>query len=83
MAKNQAMLVNHGDRWGETVRLIGISIDDTPETVVRHVKAKKWEKVEHFHKGGSNGENEYDVDGVPHVALVDTNGRIAFIGHPA
>ncbi len=83
MAHNQEMLVHHGQRWGDSVRLIGISIDQTPEAVVKHVKAKKWEKVEHFHRGGSDAEDDYGVKGVPHVALIDTHGKIAFIGHPA
>ena len=25
----------------------------------------------------------YGVQGVPHVILIDTNGKIAFMGHPA
>lgn len=26
---------------------------------------------------------DYGVQGVPHVVLVDTHGKIAFVGHPA
>lgn len=77
------MLTHHGARWGDKVRIIGISIDQTVPPVVKHVKAKKWEKVEHFHRAGSSADNEYGVKGVPHVALIDTNGKVAFIGHPA
>jgi hypothetical protein len=83
MAHNQEMLTHHGDRWGDKVRIIGISIDQTVEAVTKHVKAKKWEKVEHFHRGGSSADEVYGVEGVPHVVLVDTNGKIAFVGHPA
>lgn len=77
------MLEHHSERWGDKVRIIGISIDQAPETVVKHVQAKKWEKVEHFHRAGSSCSNDYGVKGVPHVVLVDTEGKIAYIGHPA
>jgi len=77
------MLEHHGKRWGDKVRIVGISIDQSPDAVVKHVKAKKWEKVEHFHRGASTADNDYGVKGVPHVVLIDTNGKIAFIGHPA
>jgi hypothetical protein len=50
---------------------------------VKHVKAKKWEKVEHFHRAGSSCSEDYGVQGVPHVVLVDIEGKIAYIGHPA
>lgn len=31
----------------------------------------------------STASEDYAVKGVPHVVLIDTNGMIAFIGHPA
>eukprot|EP00347_Sterkiella_histriomuscorum_P014174 403361878 len=83
MAHNQEMLEHHGARWGDKVRIIGISIDKDVPTVAKHVKAKKWEKVEHFHRAGSTASEDYGVQGVPHVVLVDTHGKIAFVGHPA
>jgi len=77
------MLEHHAERWGDKVRIMGISIDKTPEAVVDHVKSKKWEKVEHFHRAASTASKDYGVNGVPHVVLIDTNGKIAFVGHPA
>ncbi len=77
------MLEHHGERWGDKVRILGISIDQTVEAVAKHVKAKKWEKVEHFHRGGSTADTDYGVQGVPHVVLIDTNGKIVYVGHPA
>jgi len=65
------------------VRILGISIDQTVEAVTKHVKYKKWEKVEHFHRAGSTSSTDYGAKGVPHVVLVDTHGKIVFIGHPA
>lgn len=83
MAHNQEMLEHHGAKWGDKVRIMGISIDQTVDAVKKHVKAKKWEKVEHFHRGLSSADKDYGVRGVPHVVLIDTHGMIAFIGHPA
>lgn len=83
MAHNQEMLEHNGSKWGDKVRIIGISIDQTVPPVVKHVKAKGWEKVEHFHRAGSTASEDYGVQGVPHVVLVDTQGKIAYIGHPA
>jgi putative thioredoxin len=54
MAHNQEMLEHHGDRWGDKVRIVGISIDQAAPAVVKHVQAKKWEKVEHFHRAKSS-----------------------------
>jgi hypothetical protein len=47
------------------------------------VKDKKWEKVEHFHRAGSSSSTDYGAKGVPHVVLIDTHGKIVYIGHPA
>lgn len=83
MAHNQEMLQHHGARWGDKVRIIGVSIDQTAEAVVKHVTAKGWKSVEHFHRAGSTCDQDYGVQGVPHVVLIDTQGKIDFIGHPA
>lgn len=83
MAHNQEMLVHHEKEWAGKVRIIGVSIDQTVEAVTKHVKAKGWEKVEHFHRAGSSADEDYGVQGVPHVVLIDTHGKIAYAGHPA
>lgn len=77
------MLEHKGAEWGDRVRIIGISIDKNTEIVQSHVKKNQWEKVEHFHRAGSTCSEDYSVNGVPHVMLVDANGKLAFVGHPA
>jgi hypothetical protein len=47
------------------------------------VKDKKWESVEHYHQAASSASEDYGVNGVPHVVLIDTHGNIAFVGHPS
>ena len=85
MAHNQEMLEKRGAEWGDKVRLIGLSIDNDVGTVKNHVKTKGWEKVEHYHvrNGKCTADKDYGVQGVPHVLLVDTHGKIVFMGHPA
>lgn len=79
------MLEEHGDKWGGKVRLIGLSIDQAAATVKSHVESKGWSKVEHYHvrNGKCVADKEFGVQGVPHVAIVDTNGKVVFMGHPA
>ena len=77
------MLENHGERWGDKVRIIGISDKEPVDTVVNHVNSKCWTKVNHFHQAASNCKEIYNVKGIPHIILVDKNGNIAFYGHPS
>jgi hypothetical protein len=77
------MLESHGAEWGDRVRIIGLSIDSTIEAVQKHVKAKGWEKVQHYFRAGSSASKDYGVNGVPHVLLIDSQGKIAYAGHPA
>ncbi len=54
MAHNVAMLEKRGEEWGSTVRIVGLSIDQTSDIVVKHVEAKKWGTVEHYHRHESD-----------------------------
>ena len=59
------MLEKNGARWGDKVRIVGLSIDKDTATVAKHVTAKKWESVDHFFKAGSSASEDYGVTGVP------------------
>lgn len=83
MAHNQEMLEKRKDDWAGKVRIIGVSIDQSKEKMVDHVNNKKWNSVEHYHRHKSDCSEVYGVQGVPHVLLLDTHGRIVFKGHPA
>lgn len=85
MAHNQEMLEKHKDDkvWQDGVEIIGISIDKDRETLNKHVSAKGWSNVIHYHRDKSNCSDVYSVKGVPHVMLVDKEGTIVFKGHPA
>jgi len=85
MAHNQEMLEKRGGDWGDKVRLIGLSIDQEVNKLKSHVEEKKWMHVEHYwvRNHACTADNDYGVQGVPHVLLVDTEGVIVFMGHPA
>merc|ERR1719324_424926 len=83
MAHNEEMLTKRGAEWGDKVKIIGISIDQTREAVEKHVEAKDWNRPIHYHRAKSNCSDVYQVRGVPHVMLLDTTGKIVYKGHPA
>jgi len=83
MAHNQEMLEKRAKDWGSDVRIIGLSIDQSMDALAKHVEAKKWTSVEHYHRAGSDCSSVYSVSGVPHVMLIDKSGTIVFKGHPA
>jgi len=83
MQHNEDMLTKRGAEWGDKVKIIGISIDQAAEAVVKHVEAKDWRRPIHYHRAKSNCSDVYQVRGVPHVMLLDTTGKIVFKGHPA
>lgn len=83
MQHNEQMLTKNGPKWGDKVKIIGISIDQTADAVVKHVDAKDWKRPIHYHRAKSNCSEVYQVRGVPHVMLLDTTGKIVFKGHPS
>jgi hypothetical protein len=84
MAHNQHMLEHKGAEWNNKVKILGLSIDGDKAKLKSHVEAKGWTKVDHYFIGGADKcKTDYGISGVPHVLLVDTNGKIVFKGHPA
>ena len=86
MAHNQEMLEKHaplGD-W-KNVRIIGLSRDQDQKKLEQHVADKKWTSVEHYWQanGKGNSHKDFKVNGIPHCVLVDTHGKIVWVGHPA
>ena len=79
------MLEKNKEKWGDKVRIIGLSIDQSKETLKNHIEKEGWTSVEHYHSrnGVSTADKDYGVNGVPHCLLIDTHGKIVFVGHPA
>ena len=77
------MLEQNKDKWGDKVKIVGLSIDKDAETVKTHISNKGWTSPIHYHRSKSDCSDVYEVRGVPHVLIIDTKGNIAFKGHPA
>lgn len=64
------------------MRIIGLSIDESPDIAKKHVLEKGWTSIEHYHikTVGCTAYNDYGVKknyklfGIPHVCLADKNG---------
>jgi len=85
MAKLHELKEKRKGDWGDNVRLIGLSIDQDVAALKKHVETKGWTSPEHYHvrNGKCTGSDDYGARGVPHGALIDKEGKIVFIGHPA
>lgn len=52
------MLDENKEKWGDKVRIIGVSLDDNVESVRNRVNEKKWLSVEHYQiEGGWNRDH--------------------------
>ena len=82
MAHNQEMLTKHaGDDAWKNVRIIGISLDQDTGAVNARVAEKGWDKPEMYWRN-QNQFGDWNFRGIPHVALIDKNGKIVFKDHP-
>jgi thiol-disulfide isomerase/thioredoxin len=86
MASLNDLAREKADEWAGKVTLLGASIDDARETVLRHIRRKKWTDVKQYWCGEDGPENPatvYGVRGVPTCFLIGRDGRILWSGHPA
>lgn len=77
------MLTENAAKWGDNVKIIGLSIDKDTATVKNHITNKAWTSPIHYWRSKSNCSDVYKVSGVPHVLIIDKTGKIVFKGHPA
>ena len=83
MANYQTILEENGEAWGDKVRIITLSTDKDATKAKQHVNAQGWNKPIHYWQAKSLFKNIYKFDGIPHMMIIDTNGKVAFKGHPA
>ena len=70
----------HGD---DKVQFTAICIDQTDDELLDLIMENGWDNMQHYHQAESKWNDDYKIQGIPTVMLVDTNGKIAFLGHPA
>lgn len=65
----------YNDYRGKPVQVLGLSLDDDPASVMRFLKKKEIPYPVLF-AAESGTASEYGVSGIPHFALVDSQGRL-------
>jgi hypothetical protein len=81
----EQLLQKRGVQWGDSVKIVGLSVDNDIATIKKHLDEKKFKEVQHYCVSGAGctaGE-DYGMEGVPHMLIVDKKGKIVFIGHPS
>jgi thiol-disulfide isomerase/thioredoxin len=80
-----------GAEWAGKVSLIGVSIDDTTEVVVRHLEKNSWTAARQawcHPVSGSTGRasaqvKAFQVTGYPTAFLIGGDGKLIWTGHPS
>ena len=86
MQYNEEMLKMNEKKWKGKARIIGVSVDDDIESVVKKVDEMKSQKVEHYHAVygfGSPAVFQFGIEDIPCVFLIDKKGIIRYRGHPS
>jgi hypothetical protein len=65
--------------WKDKVVLIGASQDDREDTVIQHVKAKRWDRT-HIVRIPDEAMRAYHVNTLPTVYIIDQGGKVAASG---
>lgn len=66
--------------WKDQVVLIAASVDEDPDTAVKNLKLKGWDKT-HNVWVGIEARKAYHIDSIPAVYVIDRNGRAVASGH--
>jgi len=85
MANMQTYPDKHPE-WGDRVLLMSLSLDDSMETVIRHLEQKQWYGTFNAWAGdkgwSSSAPQAYGITGIPTTYIVDQKGQVAAKGHP-
>jgi thiol-disulfide isomerase/thioredoxin len=73
----------HGARWRGKLEILAVSIDDTRDVVMPHLKQRGWEKfARHAWDANQKAANAYGVRAIPTAFLIDPSGKVAWTGTP-
>lgn len=73
----------HGARWRGKLEILAVSIDDTRDVVMPHLKQRGWEKfARHAWDANQKAANAYGVRAIPTAFLIDPGGKVAWTGNP-
>ena len=79
------MLEQNAEKWGDKVKIFGLSIDQDVNSLKSKVTDKNWLKPIQLHarNGTCKADKMFSFRGIPFCVLIDTEGKIVFQGHPA
>jgi thiol-disulfide isomerase/thioredoxin len=73
----------YGARWRGKLEILAVSIDDTRDVVMPHLKQRGWEKfARHAWDANQKAANPYGVRAIPTAFLIDPSGKVAWTGTP-
>ncbi|GIV05638.1 MAG: hypothetical protein KatS3mg016_1213 [Fimbriimonadales bacterium] len=73
----------HGARWRGKLEILTVSIDDTREVVMSHLKKNGWENfARHAWDAEGRAATAYGIQAIPTAFLINPNGRVVWTGHP-
>ena len=79
------MIESKKAEWGNKIRVIAFSIDNDLAKLREAITAKGLTSFEHY-SVKKNDENKilkyFRIKNIPYCALVDKQGKFAFLGHP-
>lgn len=72
-------------KWGDKVKIYGFSIDNSAGPVKQRVTENGWTKPIQYHvrNGTCQADKQFKFQGIPFCVLLDTEGKVVFMGHPA
>lgn len=86
MARLQEYRKQH-PHWQDQVEIVSLSIDDELERVRSHLSSRGWTNTFNVWAGSGAWQAEapkaYGISGIPTCYLIDAQGKIAKVGHPA
>lgn len=85
MKKNVALLKQGKEAWKDKVRIVAMSCDQDLDTLKSAIVERDYvEGIEHYWAGDGKCTINKTLGGggIPHIALVDTKGKIVYKGHP-
>ena len=83
MKKNNDLMVKNAASWKDKAVIIGLSGDKDLNEIKKHVEKRKWNAVKQYWDKDYKAGKAYGIKGFPSCFLIDQNGKIAWMGHPA
>ena len=72
MNHNQKMLMEHGERWGDKLKIYAMSIDGDKEKIKKHIDKQNWNKPIHLKLNNEcQGRKMFKSTSVPFCVLID------------